>query len=154
MLSFACCMLHVACHPSLVACCMLPPQQAVSARTYARAERARADAHVGMAVADEVVGRTPLVICAFTLHWPQLPRHTLCTAAAPHPSLQSSVGLQLQHIPAIGTEKALLADVTEAHPDASYVELLRLFKVRRSVADWQSLHAFSIFACCALPASI
>ena len=27
-------------------------------------------------------------------------------------------------------EKALLADVTEAHPDASYVELLRLFKVR------------------------
>jgi hypothetical protein len=33
-------------------------------------------------------------------------------------------------------EKALLADVMEAHPDASYmpVELLRLFKVRRSVA--------------------
>ena len=28
-------------------------------------------------------------------------------------------------------EKALLADVTEAHPDASYVELLRLFKARR-----------------------
>jgi hypothetical protein len=28
-------------------------------------------------------------------------------------------------------EKALLADVTEAHPDASYIDLLRLFKVRR-----------------------
>jgi hypothetical protein len=46
--------------------------------------------------------------------------------------------LQLQHITAAGTEKALLADVTEAHPDASYVELLRLFKVRRSVADGHS----------------
>ena len=85
-----------------------------------------------------MVGRTPLVICAFKLHWPQLPRHTLCTAAAPHPSLHSSVGLQLQQITATGTEKALLADVTEAHPDASYVELLRLFKVRRSVADGHS----------------
>ncbi len=88
-----------------------------------------------MAVADEAVGRTPLVVCAFTLHWPQLPRHTLCTAAAPHPSLQSSVGLQLQYITATGTETALLAEVTEAHPDVSYVELLRLFKVRRRVAD-------------------
>jgi hypothetical protein len=46
--------------------------------------------------------------------------------------------LQLQQITATGTEKALLADVTEAHPDASYVELLRLFKVRRSVADGHS----------------
>ena len=99
---------------------------------------ARADALVGMDVADEAVGRTPLVICAFTLHWQQLPRHTLCAAAAPHPSLQSCVGLQLQQITATGTEKALLADVTEAHPDASYVELLRLFKVRRSVADGHS----------------
>ena len=148
MLSFACCMLHVACHPSLVACCMLPPQQAVSARTHARAERARAHAHVGMAVADEVVGRTPLVICAFTLHWPQLPRHTLCTAAAPHPSLQSSVGLQLRQITTAGTEKALLADVTAAHPDASYIELLRLFKVRRSVADGHVQPA-----CCIVPAA-
>jgi hypothetical protein len=43
--------------------------------------------------------------------------------------------LQLEQIAATGTEKALLAGVTEAHPDASYVELLRLFKVRRSVAD-------------------
>ena len=91
-----------------------------------------------MAVADEAVGRTPLVICAFTLHWPQLLRHTLCTAAAPHPSLQSSAGLQLQEITATGTEKALLADVTEAHPDASYIELLHLFKARRSVADGHS----------------
>jgi hypothetical protein len=97
-----------------------------------------------MAVADAVVGRTPLVICAFTLHWPQLLRHTLCTAAAPHPSLQSSAGLQLRQITATGTEKALLADVTEAHPDASYIELLRLFKVRRSVPDGHSQRACSI----------
>ena len=72
---------------------------------------------------------------ARTVHRPQLPRHILCAAAAPHPSLQSSVGLQLQQITATGTEKALLADVTEKNPDASYVELLRLFKVRRSDAD-------------------
>jgi hypothetical protein len=62
----------------------------------------------------------------------------LCTAAAPHPSLQSSAGLQLDQIAATGTEKALLADVTEKNPDASYIELLRLFKVRRSVADGHS----------------
>ena len=128
---------------------MLPPEQAVSARTHARAQRARADALVGMALADEAVGRTPSIICAFTLDWPQLPRHMLCAAAAPHPSLRRSVGLQLQEITATGTEKALLASVTEAHPDASYIELLRLFKVRCSVADGHSQRA-----CCALPASI
>jgi hypothetical protein len=74
------------------------------------------------------------------VHWPQLPRHMLCTAAASHPSLQRSVGLQLSQIAVNynAAEKALLADVTEAHPDASYVELLRLFKVRRSVADAHS----------------
>ncbi len=90
-------------------------------------------------MADEVVGRTALVICAFTLHRPQLP-YILCTAAAPHPSLQSSVGLQLEKIAAAGSaaEKSLLANVTEKNPDASYVELLRLFKVRRSVADGHS----------------
>jgi hypothetical protein len=158
MSSAACCMLYIVCcalHAvhllSHVACCQRSKQ---FRRVRTRAERARTDALVGMAVADALVGRTPLVVCAFTLHRPQLPWHTLCTAAAPHPSPQSSVGLQLQHITAIGTEKALLAVLTEAHPEASYVELLRLFKVRRSVADWQSLHACSIFACCALPASI
>jgi hypothetical protein len=46
--------------------------------------------------------------------------------------------LQLAQIEAAGTEKALLADVTEAHPDASYIDLLRLFKVRPSVADGHS----------------
>ncbi len=46
--------------------------------------------------------------------------------------------MQLAKIAATGNEKALLADVTEAHPDASYIELLRLFKVRRSVADGHS----------------
>ena len=117
------------------------------ARTRARNVHART-LLVGMAVADEAVGRTPLVICAFTLHRPQLPRHTLCTAAAPHASLQRSVGLQLQQITATGTEKALLADVTEAHPDASYIELLRLFKVRRSVADGHSQRA-----CCIITAA-
>jgi hypothetical protein len=41
--------------------------------------------------------------------------------------------LQLAQIAAAGTaaEKALLADVTAKSPDASYIELLRLFKVRR-----------------------
>jgi hypothetical protein len=143
MSSAACCMLHIVCcvlHAVhlLSHVAWLPPEQAVSARAHARAERARADALVGMAVADAAVGGTPLVICARTVHWPRLPRHTLCTATAPHPSLQSSVDLQLQHITAAGIEKALLADVTEAHPDASYIELLRLFKVRRSVADGHS----------------
>jgi hypothetical protein len=37
--------------------------------------------------------------------------------------------LQLAQIEAAGTEKALLADVTEENPDAWYIELLRLFKV-------------------------
>jgi hypothetical protein len=46
--------------------------------------------------------------------------------------------LQLAQLAAAGTEKALLAAVTEEHPDALYVELLRLFKVRRSVADGHS----------------
>ena len=65
--------------------------------------------------------------------------HLPCTAAAPHPSLQSSACLQLEQIAATGNaaEKALLADVTEKNADASYVELLRLFKVRRSVAELQ-----------------
>jgi hypothetical protein len=49
--------------------------------------------------------------------------------------------LQLQQITATGTEKALLADMTEKQPDASYVDLLRLFMVRRSVADGHSQHA-------------
>ncbi len=49
-------------------------------------------------------------------------------------------GLQLEEIvvDCNAAEKALLADVMEAHPDASYIELLRLFKVRRSVADGHS----------------
>jgi hypothetical protein len=48
--------------------------------------------------------------------------------------------LQLEQIAVGGdaAEKSLLAGVTEAHPDASYIELLRLFKVRRSVADRHS----------------
>ena len=76
------------------------------------------------------------------LHGSRLP-HILCAAAAPHPSLQSAAGLQLEQIAVNcnAAEKALLADVTEAHPDASYVELLRLFKVRRSVADGHSQRA-------------
>jgi hypothetical protein len=43
------------------------------ARTHACVHRASADALVGMAVADEAVRPTPLVICAFTLNRPQLP---------------------------------------------------------------------------------
>ena len=60
---------------------------------------------------------------------------TCCAAAAPHPSLQSSAGLQFAQIAAAVTnaaEKALLADVTAKNPDASYIELLRHFKVRKS----------------------
>jgi hypothetical protein len=96
-------------------------------------------------------------------NWSQLPR-ILCTAAALHPSLQSAVALQLEQIAsrwngvlrtrlATGNaaEKALLADVTEKNPDASYVELLRLFKVRRSVAD-EHLKRMVHLVCCALPA--
>ena len=64
----------------------------------------------------------------------------LCTAAAPHPSLQSGVGFQLEQIAAAGNaaEKALFAGVTEKNPDASYAELLRRLKVRRSIADGHS----------------
>ena len=45
-------------------------------------------------------------------------------------ALQSSAGLQLAQIAAAGTEKALLARVTAKNPDASFIELLRLFKAR------------------------
>jgi hypothetical protein len=45
--------------------------------------------------------------------------------------------LQLVRIAAAGNaaEKELFEAVTEKNPDATYIELLRLFKVRRSVAD-------------------
>ena len=58
--------------------------------------------------------------------------------------------MQLEQIAVDGNaaEKALLADVTEKNPDASYVELLRLFKVRRSVAAGHSQRA-----CCIVTAS-
>jgi hypothetical protein len=48
--------------------------------------------------------------------------------------------LQLEKIAAAGNaaEKSLLADVTEKNPDVSYIDLLRLFKVHRSVADGHS----------------
>ena len=68
--------------------------------------------------------------------------------------MQSSAGLQLAQIAAAGTEKALLAEMTAKNPDTSYVELLRLFKTRRSVADGRSLRACCICACCALPAHV
>ena len=94
-----------------------------------------------------------LIARALALNWSQLP-HILRTDSAPHPSLQSRVGLQLAQIEAAGTEKALLAVLTVEHPDASYVELLRLFKVRRSVADGHSQRGMLHCACFALPASI
>jgi hypothetical protein len=48
--------------------------------------------------------------------------------------------LQLARIAATGNgaDKALLADLTEKTPYCSYIELLRRFKVRRSVADGHS----------------
>ena len=148
-------MLHVACCMTSVACGMLLPgahalEASSYARTHARAQRAFADALVGMAVADKAVGRGASVALSRIVHRPQLPSHTLCTAAAQQPSLQSSVGLQLEKVAVNcnAAEKALLADLTEAHPDASYVELLRLFKARRSVADGHSWRA-----CCIVSAS-
>ncbi len=59
----ACCMLHVACCMPCVSCRMLHAATAASsfrthARTRARAQRASPDAFVGMASADEVVGRS------------------------------------------------------------------------------------------------
>ena len=115
-----------------------------------RAQRASADTLFGMAVADEAVGRGASVAHARTVNWPQLPRHTLCTAAAQQPSLQRSVGLQLEQVAVNcnSAEKELLAHLTEAHPDASYIDLLRLFKARRSVADEHSWRA-----CCIVSAS-
>ena len=140
MSSAACCVLRVACCMMSVACHMLHAatwRARSSSQQLCTHARARADALVDMAAADEAVERTDSVAHARTVHWPQLQRHMLCTAAAPHPSLHSSFGLQLSQIAlnCNAAEKALLADVTEAHPDATYVELLRLFKVRRSVAD-------------------
>jgi hypothetical protein len=127
---------------SHVACCMLPPGahalDASSYRTYARARIMQVLTLLSVwpwpmrrSCAKPLPPRAPAV------NWRRLPRHTLCTAAAPHPSLQSSAGLQLEQIVAAGNaaEKALLTDVMEKNLDASYVELLRLFKVRRSVAD-------------------
>ncbi len=48
--------------------------------------------------------------------------------------------MQLEQIAVDGNaaEKSLLADVTEKNPGASHIGLLRLFKVRRSVADGHS----------------
>jgi hypothetical protein len=62
--------------------------------------------------------------------------------------------VQLAQIAATGNaaEKALLADVTEAHPDAPYIELLRLFKVRSR--RWALVARMLHRACFALPASI
>jgi hypothetical protein len=90
-----------------------------------------------MAVADEAVQRKASVaprarsqsVTAAAAHTV----HSSCTAppGPPGPSLQSGAGLQLAQIAATGTEKTLLADVTEEDPDASYIELLRLFKARR-----------------------
>ena len=82
--------------------------------------------------------------------------HTLCTAAAQQPSLQSSAGLQLEKVAVNcnAAEKALLAEVAEAHPDASYIDMLRLFKARRSVADGHSWRACCICVCFAVPAQI
>jgi hypothetical protein len=129
-----------------VACCMLPPgAHALEASSYRMHAHARATCTRGRSCRYGRgrlggSGAKPRSPCALTVNWPQLPRHTLCTAAAPHPSLKSAAGLQLEKIAAAGNaaEKALLADVTEEHWDASYIDLLRLFKVRRSVADGHS----------------
>ena len=133
---------------SSVACCTLPPgAHALEASSYARTHARtllsvwpgpmrRSGAHPPT----HPRGRKASVAHVPTVHWPQPPWHRLFTAAAPHPSLQGGVRLQLARIAATSNaaEKALLADLTEKTPDASYVELLRLLKVRRSVADGHS----------------
>jgi hypothetical protein len=147
-----CCMLHAACRLSHVACCICHRSKHFP---HARAQRASPDAFVGMAVADEAVNVS--VAHTPTLNWSRLP-HILCTAAAPHPSLQSSVGLQLAHIATAGNaaEKTLLADVTAKNPDASFIELLRLFKARYRMGTrsthriWCMLHR----VCCVFGAHI
>ena len=59
--------------------------------------------------------------------------------------------MQLEQIAATGNaaEKALLADVTAQNPDASYVELLRLFTVccrRWALVAWSS-HLVYVASC-------
>jgi hypothetical protein len=158
--------LDAAWHPLHVACCLLSVayrllhlRSACSrhrcSRTHARTRaRARAHAFVGTALAHKAFGRKASVAPLVS----QCRAYMLCTAAAPCPSLQISACLQLAQIAVDGTaaEKALLADVTAKHPDASYIDLLRLFKVRcrmgtRSVRlIWCMLHR----ACSALPSHI
>ena len=151
MLSVSCRMLHVATWRAR-------SEASRFARARARNVHSRA-LFVRMAVADEAVGRKASVaLRAHSALATAATAHTVFTAAAPHPSLQSGVGLQLAQIAVNcnAAEKALLADLTEAHPDALYVELLRLFKARRSVADGHSWRACCIVpaVCFAVPAQI
>jgi hypothetical protein len=161
LLHAVCCMPSVACRLLHAACCMLLPgahalEAGVLASTHARAERASAGAVAGMAVAHEAVGRKASVARALTHCWSRLP-YIPCTAA-PHPSLQSSAGLQLAQIEVAGTkaEKALLAKVKEEHPEDSYIELLRLFNEKGTPQRrrWALVACMLHRVCCAFPARI
>ena len=154
MLSVACCMLHVACRPSLVACCMLPPEQAVSARTHARAQRARADALVGMAVADEAVGRKASV--ALRAH------SALATAAAAHTvhsSCTASIAAEQRRLAASTDRGRRHREGAPGRRDGGAPGRL----VHRAAASlqgtpqrrrWALAVRMLNRACCALPASI
>ena len=148
VLHVACCMLHAVRRMWHAAPCRARTRSQQLC-THARARARNVDARTLSSVWPwpmRRLGAEPRSPCARTVHRPQLPRHTLCTAAAPHLSLQSSFGLQLEKVAVNcnAAEKALLADLTEAHPDASYIDLLRLFKARRSVADGHSWRAWCI----------
>ncbi len=135
MLRVVRCMVSVICCPSHDACLPLGAHALEAGMLACARARARADASIGTAVvADKAVGR------AQSLRRPRAHTPLVTATAAPRPWLQSGAGLQLAKLAVDGTgsEKALLADLTEKNPDASYVELLRLFKVRRSVADGSS----------------
>ena len=91
MSSVACCTIDVVrtCCPSLVACCMLPPgahalkQAAMHARARATCTRGRSLSVWPWPMRRS--GAKPRSPCALTVHWPQLPRHTMlhssCTAS-------------------------------------------------------------------------
>ena len=134
MSSVACCMLHLACCMPSVSCRMFACCHRSNPFPHARTRR-----RICRYGSGRCSGRAKSLCHIARAHcFGHSTTTLLVAAAAAHPSLCSSVGLQLQQFAAIGTEKALLAVLTVEHPDASYIELLRLFKVRRSVADGHS----------------
>ena len=124
LLHVACCLLHVVCRKSCLAYCHLA--RTLYKQSCMHPHTSKRSRFTGMA--GPMIGNMRR-LGARAVGLRLLPY----VAAAPLPSLQSSVGLQLAQIAAAGTatEKSLLSDVTAKNPDASCIELLRLFKARR-----------------------